>query len=65
MRALPLPTEGPDWDAAAAAVRAASSATDPAARRRALVAAAVASCAAYGAQGDGLVDWWAARLPAA
>jgi hypothetical protein len=65
VRALPLPAEGPDWDAAAGAVRAASSATDAAARRRALLAAAAASCAAYGVEPDGLLDWWADRLPAA
>ncbi len=64
VRALPLPADGPDWDAAATAVRAASSAADPVARRRALVAAAVASSAAFGVAADGLVDWWAARLPA-
>lgn len=64
VRALPLPAEGPDWDAAADAVRAASSTADPVERRRALVAAAVASCAAYGVPADGLVDWWATRLPA-
>jgi hypothetical protein len=64
VRALPLPAEGPDWDAAAEAVRAASSTADRVERRRALVAAAVASCAAYGVPADGLVDWWAARLPA-
>jgi hypothetical protein len=63
VRALPLPREGPAWDAAAAAVRAATGATGPAARRAALVDAAVASCAAYGVPTDGLVDWWASRLP--
>jgi hypothetical protein len=63
VRALALPAEGPDWDAAATAVRAASSTADPAARRRALVAAATASCAAYGVPAEGLVDWWASRLP--
>jgi hypothetical protein len=63
VRDLPLPPDGPDWDEAAAAVRAASSATDPTRRRAALLDAAVASCAAYGVPADGLVDWWAARLP--
>jgi hypothetical protein len=63
VRELALPADGPDWDAAAAAVRAAASATTPAARHGALLTAAVASCAAYGVPVDGLVDWWAARLP--
>ena len=63
VRDLPLPPDGPDWDDAASAVRAATAASDPAARRAALVAAAVASCAAYRVPADGLVDWWAARLP--
>ena len=63
VRDLPLPPDGPDWDEAAAAVRTATRAPEPTARRAALVHAAVASCAAYGVAGDGLVDWWAARLP--
>jgi hypothetical protein len=63
VRALPLPAEGADWDAAAAAVRAATSARTAGDRRRALLAAATASCAAYGVPADGLVEWWAARLP--
>jgi hypothetical protein len=65
VRALPLPPEGAAWDTAAAAVRTATAAPDPAARRAALVDAAVASCAAYGVPADGLVDWWASRLPMA
>jgi len=64
VRDLPLPAEGADWDAAARAVRAATSASTAAGRRRALLEAATATCAAYGVPAGGLVEWWAARLPA-
>lgn len=52
LRALPLPAPGADWDAAADAVR-----------RGDVQGAATASCRAYGVEPDGLVDWWASRLP--
>jgi hypothetical protein len=52
LRALPLPAQGSDWDAAADAVR-----------RGDVQGAATASCRAYGVEPDGLVDWWVSRLP--
>lgn len=64
--ALPTPSKGADWDAAAAHYRAASSATTEREWRTALVANAEATNHAFAIEasaGDRLLEWWAARLP--
>ena len=59
---LPLPEEGPAWDAAAEAARtvAAGELTTGSLR-----ASADAGCTAYGVAHPELVEWWMARIPSA
>lgn len=64
VRAIPLPVDGDAWARAAGEVRRASAVDDPVERLDALLAAAAASTEAYAVTDDGLVDWWAGRLPA-
>ncbi|MCG8369984.1 MAG: hypothetical protein MJA32_05660, partial [Proteobacteria bacterium] len=63
---VPLPARSDRWEAGAALVpevAAAAAGADDAAWRRSLVELGTVMCEAYGAETDGLVDWWAARLP--
>ncbi|MGH9117254.1 MAG: HsdM family class I SAM-dependent methyltransferase [Acidimicrobiales bacterium] len=63
---VPLPADGPDWDAAARLVAELPAAVEPASRRALLLEAGERMCAAFrlGPAGADVVDWWAARLPA-
>ncbi len=59
----PIPPDGPDLDRAAAALRAASMATDGHAWRAAVLEAGAATCRAHRVTDEGLLAWWAGRLP--
>jgi hypothetical protein len=63
IRALPLPGDGPGWQAGAVLARRASQTADPGERRELLIELGAAMTAAYGAD-PAVTAWWRGLLPA-
>ncbi len=59
----PLPRHTDLWDTGASLLPNVAAASDESAWRQSLVELGTAMCEAYDAEPDGLVEWWAARLP--